>query len=173
MLGKLFGRKKTQDQPKPASSEAVTFSANPMFQIEVLSRLFQQLKKTGSFQGSFQEMPKFVCQQTEQGLEVCKCNEELTGLVLDNQNAGAMFGVSEAIKVALISTSSFFKQGYGVEPDWDASETENGAQLLKAKVPVGNGFVVELECTQADVDPLFTGNTMPGSNLIIKVNQPK
>lgn len=171
MLGKLFGKRKAPAQSGSASAEGAAFTPNPMFQVEVLAHLFQQLNKTGSFQDAFADHPAFAPHASVDGLEVCKSAENLTGMVLDHHNAGVMFGAADVMQVAAVSAGSFFKNSFGVEPDWNVTPTQNGTQKFSATLLIGTDVAVELDCSPDNVDPLFTGKSLPGVNLVIQIKR--
>ncbi len=131
--------------------------------------LFHKLSTTGSFQGALENADGFVCQMMPDNLEVCKNNSRIIGLVVDRQNVGVAFSGIDPFQLAVVSISNYFRHGYSVETDWKFGEDQNGEQEGKATVAVGSEFLVDLKCTAGDVDPLFQGKTLRGTNLVISV----
>lgn len=154
---------------KPKEAPAQPPEPNYMLPGMVLTEMLGALLRGRRFQGGCDRLPGWQAKTMPDGIQIAHCREHLAGAVMAETAVALMFGGLQAGRTALVCAGSVCKRYLDAEPDWavDAS----GAWVASLPMAFAPGWRASFVLKDGNVDPLFTGKTIPGMQMTFKVEK--
>ena len=167
-------RKSTQSPPptkvRPAKKAQPSYQWSPIITAETVVQLLARMIETGEFRGALTDMPGFTTRIMPDGMEVSTHRENLTGVVLAENVAGISMATVDPGRVAIVALDATFLRLLDWEPDWQISQRADRS-VFKSEIPMSEDYALLVECKAEAVDPLFTGSTTEGTNVVLQVKR--
>jgi len=155
--------------PGPAAAAAPATAAaptlDPLLPGLVMQELLGALARGNRFQGGCDRLPGWRVQTMPDGIEVAHCRAHLAGAFLAERQAVLMFAGLDAARTAMVSLGAVLAHHLKAEPAW---QTDAAGAWIGA-VPVAPGMVMAFELKNAPVDPLSTGKTVAGLQMVVRI----
>jgi hypothetical protein len=149
--------------PQPAAGPTL----DPYLPGLVMQELIAALARGNSFQGGCDRLPGWTTRSLPDGIEVAQCRAHLAGAFLARQQAALMFAGLDAARTAMVPLGSVLSQYLKAEPDWQTDA--QGAWV--GSVPLAPGFRIAFDLKNAQIDPLSTGKTLSGLQMVVRVER--
>lgn len=135
---------------------------------EDVMRLLATYMRTGVFQGAFDDAPGYVTKTTPNGMQIASSNATRTGAVLAEQAAGLSMAAVAPMQVAMVCLDTTFAHYLKTKPEWHRTKHEAGTDFT-CQIPLVAPRALSVECKAENVDPLFNGQSVPGTTLLLKI----
>lgn len=130
---------------------------------QLVARLLTQFRLTQGFFGSLESLPGVTVRPMTDGILCLRDPDHLIGGILTNSSAALHFTVLDAECFAQLTLTPVISAYGSATPDW--WQAVSGA--LSCSLPLTPLTMIDITVENAEVDPLFSGRTLPGVSLAI------
>ncbi len=165
----MFGlfKAKPAAPPTPAPVPTPAHQPNYMLPGMVLTHMLGALVRNRRFQGGCDQLPGWQAETMPDGIQIARCREHLAGAVMAETAVALMFAGMDAGRTAMVSVGSVCKHYLQAEPDWQIGA--DGVWSASLPLTFAPGWRASFVLKDGDVDPLFTGKTLPGMQMTLTV----